>query len=108
MSETRTPTRRERTGGGGPASWSPHMSGSTYDREEDEWWREREISMLERALSEHGVLRRRELGDRTGCRYWGPGRFRRALQAAVDEGRIKRVGFGRYALSDRALEDYAS
>jgi hypothetical protein len=103
-----TKQRPERDGSARGSGWSPMMSGSSYDREEDEWWREREVGMIERALAENGVLQRRDLGRLIGCRYWGPGRFRRALQAAVDRGRAKRVGFGRYALSDEALDEHAS
>ena len=82
-----------KTGGG----WAPEISGSVHDREEDEWWQEREIGMIERALQERGEMRRRELGNLIGCKYWGPGRFRRALSTAVEGGRIERTGFGRYA-----------
>ena len=43
----------------------------------------RELETLERAVREHGELPRRELGRLVGCRYWGPGRFSRALRAGV-------------------------
>ena len=108
MSNMTTPQRSRQRREAGLSGWAPYMSASTHDREEDEWWRRREIEMIERALGERGVLQRRELGKLVGCRYWGPGRFRRALQAALDQDRIQRVGFGRYALSDRALEENAS
>jgi hypothetical protein len=80
----------------GAASWSPFFSGSTYDREEDRYWLDREISLLERALMDKGEIRRSELGTLVGCKYWGPGRFARALRAGVEQGRIKHTGFGRY------------
>ncbi|MDQ3866702.1 MAG: hypothetical protein M3304_07715 [Actinomycetota bacterium] len=84
-------------GPGELGGWSPEVSGSAHFRDEDEWWREREVEMIERALADRGEMRRRDLGNLIGCKYWGPGRFRRALAAAVEEGRIRRVGFGRYA-----------
>jgi hypothetical protein len=78
--------------------WSPFQSSSSRaDVDEDERYLEREIDMLERALREHGTLRRRELGRLVGCRYWGPGRFGRALRAAVQRGRISRPQRGYYA-----------
>jgi MFS family permease len=48
---------------------------------------DREIEVISRALQEHGPLERDELKRRVGGRYWGPGRFRAALRAAVNEGR---------------------
>jgi hypothetical protein len=80
----------------GPRSWSPLQSGSTYDPEEDRYWLEREITLLERALQDKGEMRRRDLGDLVGCKYWGPRRFARALKAAVDRNRIQHAGIGRY------------
>lgn len=87
---------RYEVGGG----WSPSIISSPYDREEHEFWREREIQMIERALEDHGEMRWRDLGSATGCKYWGPGRFRSALRDALGQGRIRRVGFGRYALAE--------
>jgi hypothetical protein len=80
----------------GPRSWSPLQPGTSYDGEEDYYWLEREITLLERALADKGELRRSELGNLVGCKYWGPSRFSRALKAAVAQGRIKHSGFGRY------------
>ena len=42
-------------------------------------------------------MRRGELGDLLGCKYWGPRRFARALKAGVESGRFRRTGLGRYA-----------
>ena len=81
----------------GPRSWSPLQPGSTYDPNEDRYWLEREMSLVERALEDRGEMRRSELGELLGCKYWGPGRFARALKEAVAQGRIRRSGFGRYA-----------
>ena len=81
----------------GPRSWSPLQPGSTYDADEDRYWLEREITLLERALKDKGEMRRSELGDLVGCKYWGPRRFARALKTAADQGRIRHSGVGRYA-----------
>jgi hypothetical protein len=77
--------------------WSPMTASSSQDRDEEEFWLERELSILERALQENGEMRRRDLGNEVGCRYWGPRRFARALRAGVDEGRFRRVRRGMYA-----------
>jgi hypothetical protein len=104
MNERTTTNRRERrermTGEGG-SGWSPYVASSTHDREESAWWRKREIDMIEKALEDHGEMRRGELGDAVACKYWGPGRFRGALNDAVEQGRIERTGFGRYAPAHR-------
>jgi MFS family permease len=51
---------------------------------------EREIDAIGRALDERGPLERDELKRLVGGRYWGPGRFREALRAAVRAGRVAR------------------
>ena len=77
--------------------WSPFQSSSSpAEAGEDERYLEREIEMLERAVGEHGTLRRRELGRLVGCRYWGPGRFGRALRAAVQRGWLSHPRRGYY------------
>ncbi len=80
----------------GPRGWSPLNSGSTYDSDEDRYWLDREITLLERALGDKGEMRRGDLGEVVGCKYWGPRRYARALKAATEQGRIKRTGRGRY------------
>jgi MFS family permease len=57
---------------------------------------DREIEAIGRALEERGPLAREELADLVGARYWGPGRFGTALQAAVDEGRVQHPSRGQY------------
>ena len=52
--------------------------------------------MLERAVQDKGELRRRELGRLVGCKYWGPGRFGRALRAGVKQGRLSHPRRGFY------------
>jgi hypothetical protein len=80
----------------GPRSWSPFQTGATPGPDEERYWLEREMSLLERALADKGEMRRGELGDLVGCKYWGPGRYARALKIATSHGRIKHIGFGRY------------
>jgi hypothetical protein len=96
-SRTASHRRRGQVGGG----WSPSIVSSRYDQDEHQFWREREIDIIARALADRGELRRRELGEIIGCKYWGPGRFRGALKDALEQGRIERVGFGRYAPAGR-------
>ena len=79
--------------GGG---WSPFLSSSSADIEENDKYLAREVEMLERALAEQGELRRGDLGRLVGGKYWGPGRFGRALKIAVRQGRIAHPRRGVY------------
>jgi hypothetical protein len=81
------------------SGWSPFLSSSATDIEENDAYLERELDMLERAVKEHGELGRGELGRLVGCRYWGPGRYRRALRAGVRQGRLARPRRGVYGPS---------
>ena len=81
------------SGGGG---WSPFLSSSSSDIEENDKYLAREVELLERAVADQGEMRRRELGRLVGCRYSGPGRFGRALKAAVRDGRIAHPRRGLY------------
>jgi endo-1,4-beta-D-glucanase Y len=63
----------------------------------DEIALDHEISMISRALAEHGTLDRRELGRLVGARYWGPGRFSAALREAIAEGEAQAVSRHRIA-----------
>jgi hypothetical protein len=78
------------------SGWSPFLSSSSGDAEENDRALARELDSLERAVREHGPLERRELGRIVACRYWGPGRFRNALRAAVRQGRLVRTRRGVY------------
>jgi hypothetical protein len=103
----RTRARRERSRagmrryqpgpGGGASAWSSRMSVSSgppdNDRELD-----REVDLIERALSERGPLGREELAAAVHARFWGPGRFRPALREAIAEGKVRSDGRRRYAL----------
>jgi len=57
---------------------------------------DREIEIIARALEQHGPTERDKLERLVGARYWGPGRFRDALQEAVREGRIVRLSRNTY------------
>jgi MFS family permease len=57
---------------------------------------DREIETLARILEQRGPLRRAELAALAGARWWGPVRFRRALAAAVEEGRAERLSRDAY------------
>ena len=80
----------------GRSGWSPFLSSSTRDIEDNDRYLAREVEALEKTLREQGALSRRELGRRVGCTTWGPGRFARALRTAVRDGRIRRLRRGLY------------
>jgi hypothetical protein len=75
----------------------PGPGGSVADADENEWWLRREISLIENLLKDEGELERGDIGDRLGCRYWGPLRFRSALKEGVERGAFRKVGRNRYA-----------
>lgn len=77
-------------------SYTPFPSSSTVDAEENEWWLDREVSLIGNLLREEGELPRKEIGERLGCKYWGPLRFRNALKAGVERGAFRRVRRGVY------------
>jgi MFS family permease len=85
----RTGRRRYRPGPGG-VFYAPMMAGtgSTPDLTDD---LEPQIEAIERTLDGTGPTERRHLAQLVGARYWGPGRFRMALQEALREGRVRRV-----------------
>jgi MFS family permease len=85
----RTGRRRYRPGPGG-VFYAPMMAGtgSTADVTAG---LEPQIEAIERTLDGTGPTERRHLAQLVGARYWGPGRFRMALQEALREGRVRRV-----------------
>jgi len=85
----RTGRRRYRPGPGG-VFYAPMMAGtgSTPDVAAS---LEPQIEAIERTLEGTGPTERRHLAQLVGARYWGPGRFRMALQEALREGRVRRV-----------------
>ena len=69
------------------SSYTPFPSTSSVDRDENEWWLDREISLIRNLLDEEGELDRVTLG----CKYWGPLRFRNALKEAVPTASVEFV-----------------
>jgi len=77
-------------------AYTPFPSSSSTDADENEWWLDREISLIQNLLREEGDLPRKEIGERLGCKYWGPLRFRNALKEGVDRGAFKRTSRGHF------------
>ena len=77
--------------------YTPFPSSSTRDAEENEWWLRREISLIENLLKDEGESSQGDIGDKLGCRYWGPMRFKAALREGVKRGAFRKTGRGRYA-----------
>jgi hypothetical protein len=82
-----------------PSTYSPFPGAGTssHDVDENEWWLDREISLIKNLLDEEGETSRKEIGDRLGCKYWGPLRFRNALKQGVERGAFRKTGRNRYA-----------
>ncbi len=78
------------------SAYTPFPSSSSRDADEDRFWLERELSLIENALREEGEMKRRDLSNLLGCKYWGPRRFARALKTGVEQGRFRRVRRGVY------------
>ncbi len=79
------------------SGYTPFPGGSSVDQEENDWWLDREISLIRNLLETEGELERGDIGDKLGCKYWGPLRFRSALKEAVARGAIRKTSGGRYA-----------
>ena len=80
-----------------PSSYTPFPAASSVDQEENQWWLNREISLIQNLLREEGELDRKEIGDKLGCKYWGPLRFRNALKEGVKRGTFRKTGRNQYA-----------
>jgi MFS family permease len=96
--------RRYRPGpGSGAAFGSPGMLGSSSRWSSDDSGEDldHEIEIINRALQDRGPVSRDELYTLVAGRYWGPGRFRRALREAVEEGTVKRVSRNQFAPAER-------
>ena len=78
-------------------AYTPFPSTSSVDTDENEWWLRREISLIKNLLEEEGELGRKDIGDRLGCKYWGPLRFRNALKEGINRGAFRETSRGRYA-----------
>jgi hypothetical protein len=74
------------------STFTPFPSSSSVDVDENEWWLRREISLIQNLLQEEGELPKKEIGDRLGCKYWGPLRFRNALKEGVERGAFRKRG----------------
>jgi hypothetical protein len=80
-----------------PTNYTPFPGVSSQDADENEWWLRREISLIENLLAEEGELDKSTIGDRLGCKYWGPMRFRNALRQGVERGAFRKTGHNRFA-----------
>ena len=81
------------------STFTPFPGMSSVDADENEWWLRREISLIQNLLQEQGEMERGAIGDKLGCKYWGPLRFRNALKEGVKRGAFQKTGRGRYAPS---------
>jgi hypothetical protein len=78
-------------------SYTPFPGSSSVDKDENEWWLEREIMLIQNLLKEEGEKSKDEIGNKLGCKYWGPMRFRNALKEGVKRGAFRKSGGNRYA-----------
>ncbi len=76
--------------------YTPFPSASSADADENEWWTRREISLIRNLLKEGGETSRDQIGEKLGCRYWGPTRFRNALKEGVRRGVFRKLGGSTY------------
>ncbi len=74
--------------------WSPEMEVSSNRQDLNV---DHEVEQIARAVASTGVVTRDRLYELVGARFWGPGRFRRALRMAKARGRIRRVRHHMYA-----------
>jgi hypothetical protein len=90
--------RRRYRPGPGTAFYSPGMIGTAYaSRQASEDVLDREVDRIVAALEQESrPVDRRELERLIHARVWGPGRFSRALDEAIAEGHVRRVGRSRY------------
>jgi MFS family permease len=79
--------------GPGRGLYSPWMLVSPGDDQEETL--DHEIDTIANALRSRGPLTYRELAQTVGGQYWGPGRFRAAVRAALAEGAAARTGRSR-------------
>jgi hypothetical protein len=79
-----------------PATYTPFPGASTQDADENEWWLQREISLIKNLLEEEGEQSKDAIGKKLGCKYWGPLRFRSALREGVSRGESRKTARNRY------------
>jgi hypothetical protein len=101
-SRQRAGARRYRPGPGN-VSWSPFISQPTPPARPE--WTDVEIDRIAAAVERSGEMSLDELARAVDARTWGPGRFRTAVRAALDEGAIRRAGRGRYAPPARSATE---
>jgi hypothetical protein len=82
------------------STYTPFPSASSQDADENEFWLQRELSLIHNLLEEEGEMDRKQIGERLGCKYWGPMRFRSALKSGVERGAFRKTGHNRYAPAD--------
>lgn len=68
---------------------------------------EQDVRAIEHALSDVRVLSHDALAHRCGAAHWEPGHFHRALERALQDGRIHRVGENFYGLGPRPMTSSA-
>jgi hypothetical protein len=78
-------------------SFTPFPDAYQVNQDENEWWLEREISLIQNLLEAEGETAKRDIGDKLGCKYWGPLRFNNALKEGVKRCAFRKTGRGRYA-----------
>ncbi len=59
------------------------------------------MDQIANAVASRGEVMATDLARMVDARFWGPGRFGRALRQAQIEGRIRRVRRGVYAAPDQ-------
>ena len=79
------------------STYTPFPSASSRDQEENDWWLDRELSLIKNLLEDKGELEKNTIGDTLGCKYWGPLRFRNALKEGINRGAFRETSRGRYA-----------
>jgi MFS family permease len=97
--ESTTGAARYRPGPAPGRMAAPRMS--VADTTEPPSALDNEIEQISRALGDRGPLTDDGLSRVVGARYWGPGRFRRALREAVAEGRAVQLSRGRFGPPER-------
>jgi len=91
------PVPRRRIGG----TWAPMPQMSNYPRSNP--YLADEVDAIVAALNDGRSHSGAELSRAVAARYWGPGRFRAAVQSGLASGRIRRVGHQRYAAGQPSL-----
>ena len=77
------------------SAFSPFAT--SRDDDENRFWLEREVSLIKNLLEEEGETSKSDIGEKLGCKYWGPMRFRNALKEGVKRGAFRKTSGGRYA-----------